>query len=144
MSEKILSIEELQNYRLPWQAGDLTFHSEMDGWRVTTDAQDILFLIDNSQDCGDAWGYACSDDNPSDFIGAILLEVRLTDEARRTPFMAKIDSGSAEFRYGGAAQFVDFITDRGLLQFAVYNEHNGNYSHSVYIQGNGMSVTRYI
>ena len=39
------------------------------------------------------------------------------------------------FHFGGI-QFVDFVTDRGTFQLAVYNSHNGYYGHGILVLKN--------
>jgi hypothetical protein len=33
----------------------------------------------------------------------------------------------------GGIQFVDFVTDKGVFQLAVYNAHNGYYGHGILV-----------
>jgi hypothetical protein len=104
--------------------------ASMDGYRVRTSEHEFLVLIANHQSCCESWGYLCSEDNPQYFIGAELLAVRLTDKALNQKVVeATMYVGDD----GGGVQFVDFQTDRGAFQIAVYNGHNGYYGHEVLI-----------
>lgn len=105
-------------------------YSDMDGYKVETDKHVFHVLIDNNQSCCEDWGYMTSEDDLKNFIGTELREVRLTDTALN---QARIDE---EVPYGfdeGGIQFVDFVTDRGVFQIAVYNAHNGYYGHGILI-----------
>lgn len=144
----ILKIEEITNFGLGNKGSmygtnksrlsmssmiaELSGSRSMDGYRVKTDKSDILVLIDNGQCCCESWGYINSEDDPNKFIGAALLDVKLTDTALNTKM-------SDESRYidAGGIQFVDFITDRGNFQLAVYNGHNGYYGHGIIVAIDG-------
>jgi hypothetical protein len=102
-------------------------HSSMDGYVVTTSNTKIMVLIDNGQSCCESWGYFSSDDDLSSFIGADLKEVNLTDVACKKEAVEKSDYYEDE----GGIQFVDFVTNRGVFQLAVYNAHNGYYGHGI-------------
>lgn len=102
----------------------------MDGYKVETDAHTFLVLISNYQSCCESWGYLASDDDLGYFLGATLVEVRLTDKALNQEVVEESDYYEGD---DGGIQFVDFITDRGTFQLAVYNAHNGYYGHTILI-----------
>lgn len=124
MSEKILKIEER------------TFQGEekwdtMEGYVIKTDKQDILIGISNRQSCCENWGYFSTNDDIKEFVGADLLDIKLTDTSLNTKIIEE------KFEYGfddGGIQFVDLNTSKGTLQFVVYNAHNGYYGHSIEIK----------
>jgi len=102
--------------------------SSYDGYLIITTEHKYHLLIDNGQSCCEDWGYFDSNDNFVDFVGAEINDVKVTDVALNAK---KI---SERFAYGfdsGGIQFVDFETSNGILQFAVYNEHNGYYGHPI-------------
>lgn len=101
----------------------------MDGYRVETDQHIFHVLIDNYQSCCESWGYLSSEDDFQQFIDAELLEVRLTDTALKQ----KVVDESDYYNDAGGIQFVDFVTDRGIFQLAVYNGHNGYYGHGIVV-----------
>lgn len=113
--EKILRIEEATFKKSPegW--------SNYDGWQIITDQQTIKIGIQNGQDCCENWGYVISNDNPDEFIGATINEIKIVDTA--------LNAAKAPEIYEGAAMFVNIETDKGTLQFTTYNEHNGYYGH---------------
>lgn len=142
----ITGIEEVSDIKLaPTAAGDGTGgrlglaqminsviggYSSMDGYRITTDQHTFHVLIDNAQSCCESWGYLSSDDDLSGFIGAILKQINLTDTALNAEAVEQSDW------YDGddcGIQFVDFMTDRGVFQLAVYNAHNGYYGHGILV-----------
>src|SRR6185437_12398098 len=102
----------------------------MDGYEVETDQHVYRVLISNEQSCCESWGYLASDDDLTPFIGAELREVRLTDTALNT---ARVEASDYYGDDAGGIQFVDFVTDRGTFQLAVYNGHNGYYGHGVIV-----------
>ena len=103
--------------------------TSMDGYKVTTDSISVHILIDNYQSCCESWGYVSSDDDFAPFIGAELREVKLTDVALNQ----QVVDNSGDYDDGGGIQFVDFVTDKGTFQLAVYNAHNGYYGHGILI-----------
>ena len=113
-----------------------------DGYKVSTDSHEILVLISNEQNCCENWGYFDTNDDASQYIGADLHNVRLTDTALS---QAALDAaglmwhGEIDLEEGGI-QFVDFITDAGVFQLAVYNAHNGYYGHSVIVAIDGKII----
>ena len=104
-------------------------HSSMDGYRITTDETDILVLIDSCQCCCENWGYFASEDDFTHFMGAEITAINLTDTALNEK---KVEESGWYEDYGGI-QFVDFVTNKGVLQLAVYNAHNGYYGHGIAI-----------
>jgi hypothetical protein len=104
-------------------------YEEMDGYKIETDKHTYLVLIDNGQSCCESWGYFASDDDLKQYIGSELCEVNLTDKALNT--MALKESGF--YDDCGGIQFVDFVTNKGTFQLAVYNAHNGYYGHGILV-----------
>lgn len=109
--ETILKIEE-------------TSFDGKDGFIITTDEQSIKLGIDNGQSCCENWGYFMSEDDTSDFIGSKLIDIKITDE-----LLKPNDNFDVNDIYEGGVMFVNLETDKGLLQFVAYNEHNGYYGH---------------
>ena len=102
---------------------------EYDGYKITTQEHEFNILIDNGQCCCENWGYFASEDDFSQYIGKELKEVNLTDTALNKE---KAEENGAYGYEEGGIQFVDFVfTDGDVLQFAVYNEHNGYYGHGI-------------
>lgn len=126
----IEAVEDLAGYHVR-PIGPM--HSaSMEGFRVRTSKHVFLVLIDNEQSCCESWGHIHSADDLADFLGAGLTEVRLTDTACNTQIIERSGSGKYGFD-GGGIQFVDFITNKGKLQLAVYNSHNGYYGHGIVV-----------
>jgi len=104
----------------------LSGHTSMEGFRVETDKHVFLVLIDDQSSCCESWGHVHSADRLEDFVGAALSEVRLTDTALNTTIIER--HGHAKYGFdGGGIQPMDFVTDRGKLQLAVYSSQNGYY-----------------
>ena len=102
-------------------------YGKWDGYKIKTENHEFNLLIDNGQSCCESWGYFFLNDDEQDFVGAELLEVNLTDTALNKQ---KVDE-SGYYEYAGGIQFVDFVTNKGVLQIAVYNAHNGYYGHPI-------------
>jgi hypothetical protein len=105
-------------------------YSSYDGFEVETTDHKYLILIDNGQCCCESWGYFASEDDFGDFIGKELASVELTDKALNHKKVEESDYYDDE----GGIQFVDFkMTNGSVLQFAVYNAHNGYYGHPIIV-----------
>lgn len=108
-----------------------THESErFDGYAVRTDKHDYFLLISNGQKCCEKWGYFESQDDLSYFLGAELLEVSVTDTALNKRVFEGNEHADGWLRED-ECMFVDFSTDKGLFQLAVYNSDNGYYGHDV-------------
>ena len=109
-------------------------YTSVAGFEVVTTAQRIKLFIDNDSSCCENWGYFWCNDNPQDFIGAELREVRLTDTALNEAQMKANDLDPNDKRFEGGVMFVNLETDLGTLQFVTYNQHNGYYGHEAKVQ----------
>lgn len=123
MSEKIIRIEEV-TFKLEADG------QEFDGYQVITDKQTIKLGISNYQSCCESWGYFMSEDDLKEFEGAELKEITLTDVALKTEIFKSKD---IDLELEGDLMFVNFSTDKGVLQFTAYNQHNGYYGHSAIV-----------
>jgi hypothetical protein len=121
--EKILKIEDYSE-------------NGMDGFAVTTDKQVIKLLVDGYQSCCEDFGYFMSEENLEDFVGGTLLNVTVTDTALATVDVPNI--------YEGGIMFVNIETDRGVLQFVAYNEHNGYYGHQAKVISNQVDHSEFL
>jgi hypothetical protein len=115
MSEIIKKIEE--------------FDKDYAGYKITTDKQIITFSIYNNQCCCESYGYLSSDEFLDNFIGAELLSIKRVESVDGI-----INSYELNDLDCGDAIFINVETSEGLLQFAVYNAHNGYYGHSVKLE----------
>lgn len=133
MKEIIKSIEYFQPFEGEYKG--------MEGYKIVTDKQEILILINNSQQCCEEWGYeACSEkgiletqDDLDDYIGAEILDIEIIDTEK--DIYKSLTDRVYRF-YSSNAEFVNIKTSKGKLQFAVYNAHNGYYGHKIYIKFN--------
>ena len=124
---KILSIEEITNVSL----GNTGSLNGSNGSRLGI-IQIMSGLMGGASYDGykvktESWGYFYLNDDEQEFIGSELRAVNLTDKALNKK---KVDE-SGYYEDCGGIQFVDFETDKGTLQFAVYNAHNGYYGHPI-------------
>lgn len=101
-------------------------NDDWEGYEVTTNGRMIRVCISNSSSCCESWGHLSSDDDLQQYVGANLRSVTSVDKALNT----KTDPGDID---EGTVYFVNFNTDRGKFQLAVYDAHNGYYGHSVEI-----------
>jgi len=124
-------------------------NSRMEGYKIVTNKQAIFILIEAERFCCEGWGYdACSskgiitsDDDFNDFIGAELIDVAIISPENHKEI--KIYSELLDISYNHEednAEFVNLNTTNGLLQFAVYNSHNGYYGHDIYIKFNNTEI----
>lgn len=98
----------------------------MDGFIIETNKQKIKVGISNTDQCCEQWGYFMSKDNISEFIGAVILNITLTNKCL-------ITKDVLNDLYEGDAMFVNIETNKGTLQFTAYNQHNGYYGHDACI-----------
>lgn len=120
--EKILSITEA-TFKL-----SKTDWCEYEGYQVLTDQQTIQLGISNSRSCCERWGSLMTNDSTTEFIGAQLISVSITDTALNNKVIEEIESVDC-----GGVMFVNIETDKGLLQFVAYNSHNGYYGHEAVV-----------
>lgn len=121
-------------------------YKQMLGYKITTNKQNIYILIQGGQQCCEEWGYeSCSNagiletqDDFKDFIGAELISIESVEPETHNgiPVYNSLLEQIGYDRDEIAAEFVNIKTSNGLLQFAVYNCHNGYYGHSIYIKFN--------
>lgn len=121
--EKILKIEEMSDVTHTTRDG--YGPSMYDGYKITTDAQEIFILVSNGQSCCEQYGYVSSEDELQSFVGSELSDVKVVDTAINEKMLEV--GGNL---YEGDIMFVNLETNKGTLQFAVYNSHNGYYGHS--------------
>lgn len=115
--------------------------STYDGFVIITNKQEIKILICNLQDCCEQWGYVTSEDSFEDYIGAELLELALTDDALQSTIHELEKDVSIDY---ANCMFINANTSKGLLQFALYNSHNGYYGHTVSITSNQLSYNTFL
>jgi hypothetical protein len=126
--EKILRIEETSNSigQRGWCGTE--------GYAIITDKQTIKLLIDSGQSCCEHYGYFMSEDKFDSFEGATLLDITITDTCLNTQKLNDEHVGDGKGNlYAGGIMFVNIHTDKGVLQFVAYNEHNGYYGHTAYV-----------
>ena len=131
--ETVLEIEEI--FDVPFFSHG-SYEETFDGFKIKTSKAEYKILIENMQWCCEDWGYFSTNDNPKEFVGKNLLSVNISgnEAARKIEFekAKKRNDSGLEYVDFRDAQFVDFVMDDGsVLQFAVYNCHNGYYGHDV-------------
>lgn len=100
-----------------------------DGYKIETSLKTFYILIENGQDCCESWGYLTTNDDLSYFIGKEINKISLTDMNLSNKELEEL-----EYLAEGGVQFLTmYMTDGEILQFAVYNSHNGYYGHSIVI-----------
>ena len=78
-----------------------------------------------------------NDEDTAYFVGADLISVEVVDTALNTK---KLKEADISVSYGGI-MFVNFVTSKGVMQFVLYNEHNGYYGHDVHVGRTVADVT---
>ena len=127
--EKILEIKEVH-------IGNEGAWDGYMGYLIITDEQEIELTISAGQCCCERTGYFMSEDNTEDYVGANLLGLEITDIALNEAKMIEESLGGLNDKdsyFEGGVMFVDIKTDKGVLQFVAYNEHNGYYGHDAKI-----------
>jgi hypothetical protein len=127
--EKILKIEETQhNVR-----GYI-----YEGYKITTDKQEIFMLISSYQQCCESWGYLISEDDTQSFVGSNLISVEVVDSALNSKIVQAVNDCNDDYVN---TLFVNVSTSAGILQFTAYNSHNGYYGHEVTIISDQLNHT---
>jgi len=109
-----------------------------DGWRIITSEQLIEISISNESGCCERWGTICSEDDTEGFIGSELLAIKIVNAACEKMDVSEISE------YEGNSMFVDLETTNGLLQFCVYNCHDGYYGHTVKVVSKQLNYEDYL
>ena len=104
------------------------------GFEVVTTKQSVKLFIDNDGVCNERWGHFWCNDTPTDFVGAELRGVTITDAALNEAQMKTNGLDPGDKYFDGGVMFVNLETDRGTLQFVAYNEQNGYYGHEAKIE----------
>ena len=117
--ETIISIKEFDYKNVP----------EVDyaicGYVVETNENLYYFAIEDVSFCCEEYGYISAPSDYKDFIGADIHNIN---------YATKIGECKIDFPkdlYQGDCAFAIVETNRGDLQFGVYNVHNGFYEHAV-------------
>ena len=106
-----------------------TIVDKSSGWResyegliIKTNKGSIKLVISDGQSCCEQWGalFFETPDDVSQFVGAKILQIQDID-IKREEFI----DNETQLR---------ITTDRGVIQYAIYNEHNGYYSHGTILQ----------
>ena len=93
------------------------------GYCIITDDNLYFTMISNEELCCEDYGIIKSNDDLSYFEGSTLIDIKTIE----TPHEG---SGCRE----KCTLFVNIETSKGLLQFNVYNTHNGYYGHKVEVK----------
>ena len=95
---------------------------EYEGLIIETDKGSIKLVIDMKSQCCENSGALFFDtpDDVSSFIGATIFEIEDIDIKRED--------------YMDYETQLRILTSRGIIQYAIYNQHNGYYSHATIIQ----------
>ena len=127
---------------------DTTFTSNACGYDSTyegvvitlEDGKEFKFGISNCQDCCESWGYLHSSDDVTDFLGAEFISWEEVDT-----WPDSIENPEEEYGFdAGGFQAINVITSKGLLQFVVYNAHNGYYSHDTIVVDGEVTKQEYV
>ena len=104
-------------------------YSNYDGFKIETEDEEIYFVIGNSQECCENWGtYLYTPEDLKDYIGAEYLgyDEKSCEEVENALKKECVNSDEI--------CFLNILTTKGTIDFAVYNSHNGYYSHAVILK----------
>lgn len=120
---KILNIEFVYN---------VNFNDDYpcyDGFKIETEDEEMYFLINNFQQCCENWGtYLYTPEDLKDYIGAEYLGY---DEKSCSEIENHLKNEVVD---PDEICFLNIHTSNGTIDFAVYNSHNGYYSHAVILK----------
>lgn len=121
---KIVKIEEVNNVNF-----NNNRYSNYDGFKIETEDEEIYFVIDNSQQCCENWGtYLYTPEDLREYVGADYLGY---DESSCSEIENHLEN---EYVESDEICFLNIHTSKGTIDFAVYNSHNGYYSHAVVLK----------
>ncbi|PEU05206.1 hypothetical protein CN527_02375 [Bacillus cereus] len=132
--ETITKINHLDEVKIGWQ--------EYAGYEIVTTEQIIYLLIENRQQCCEDFGYFLSeesDETIQSFVGAEIFDIKVTDTARNVKKIKELEEDYLDWEVANT-MLIDLETNKGVLQFAAYNEHNGYYGHDVKIVSKQLDV----
>lgn len=109
-----------------------------EGYKVTTTTCEIFVMIEDNTQCCENWGYFDKADNIEDYIGQKLLMIRADGRCMKLDELDDMNLHERE------CMFVDFVTERGVFQLAVYNAHNGYYNHDIVVRVNKRGKEYYL
>ncbi len=109
------------------------------GYQIITNQRILSLLIDNEQQCCEDVGRKIvkdgtiiTEDNISDFLGARINSINIIEKDYTSNSISAFEHQRSEL-YEGYCLFINFETSNGLLQFVLYNDHNGYYGHTAKI-----------
>ena len=127
-------------YKIPQNAkinkiGETTFEIQMNtmsGLQIETDKGDITLLIEEGQQCCEGYDslFLETPDNLGKFIGAKIIKI---EDVCVTSAFDSLD-WEVEDGEGAYETQLKITTTKGVLQYAVYNAHNGYYCHATFLQ----------
>ena len=130
-TETILSIEEYEGSILT--GGKHPYDTFVGGYQIKTNKKEYKFVIQNSDNCCEKWGYFMSEDEFDEFIGATLIDIKVVDTALNVTELKMEDELKGGGLDEGDVMFININTSVGLLQFTAYNAHNGYYGHTAFL-----------
>lgn len=100
-------------------------YTTLEGLKIETDKGNVVLLIDTDGQYCENFGndFLETPDDINKYIGAKIIAIEDTNNRELNPN----DEESSETQ-------LKIVTNRGVLQYAVYNSHNGYYSHSTFLQ----------
>ena len=132
MKRIIKSINHKDNYHIP---GSDRF-DRYDGVLIEyEDGTASFFGIKDGQQCCESYGYISwqEDTDFNDYIGAEVRNISFVESSGNKEFIDWIgDNGIGTGIDINDCMFFDVETNKGDLNFAVYNHHNGYYGHRVW------------
>ena len=121
---KIVKIEEVNNVNF-----NDSRYPNYDGFRIETEDEEMYFVIGNSQQCCENWGtYLYTPEDLREYVGADYLGY---DESSCSEIENSLEK---EYVESDEICFLNIHTSKGTIDFAVYNSHNGYYSHAVVLK----------
>ena len=120
---------------------DIFYHkTRYEGFIIKTNKQVIQVGIEESQQCCECSGYLTTNDNINYFLEAELKEIIEVDEYFNTKEFDVKAFEAGFYMENTQMIFINFNTNKGTLQFIAYNEHNGYYSHNVFLSSTQLKI----
>lgn len=120
-------------------------NDNMVGYEIKTTEQEIIVGICKKSCCDKEWGYDIvkypnSDNNENDFIGSIILQIKIDEKSEEVNDIKKINDikNITYENYGISTNYLtlSIYTNVGKIVIIIWNDHNGYYPYSYYYKYN--------
>lgn len=107
---------------------------DYEGYRIKTEQDNIKFVVDNSKNIGESWGYLSTPEDLKDYIGAEYLGY-YSNSKEKTKLSNEIEKLAN-------CQFLTIKTSNGEIDFTIYNSCGNFYGKETLLILNNKIIER--